>query len=130
MSEEILAETIRKYPVIYDKNKKLHKDKMVVENAWKKVVEEVGVESVDTAKRLFENLKKRFQRRRRKAKGSSGTSTESVAEAKERLKELAYLSWLEPFIIQRKTKSNCPILLREFCLLKPAILLHRLLQMI
>ena len=82
---------------------------MVVQNAWKRVIEEGGLDSMEAAKRLFENLKKCFQRRRSQTKGLSGTSTEFVAEAKERLQELAYLSWLEPFIILRKKpKSNCP----------------------
>ena len=56
MSDELLVEAVRKYPVIYDKKKKGHKDKMMIENAWKKVVEEVGSESSEITKRLFENL--------------------------------------------------------------------------
>ena len=51
-SDEFLAEAVRKYSIIYDKKKKGHKDKMMVENAWKKVAEEVGLESSEIAKRL------------------------------------------------------------------------------
>ena len=36
---EELAEVIRKYPCLYDKSKKEHKDKNVTENAWKEVAE-------------------------------------------------------------------------------------------
>ena len=114
MSDEFLAEAVRKYPIIYDKKKKGHKDKMMVENAWQKVAEEVGLESSEIAKRLFDNLKKKFHRRRRQAAGPSGCSAESVAEPKARLKELAFLSWLEPHVQARQTKSNCPNTFKEY----------------
>ena len=41
-------------------------------------------------------------------KGPSETSTKSMAELKERFRELSYLTWLEPFVTLRSTKSNCP----------------------
>ena len=108
MSDEILAEAVRKYPVIYDKGKKGHKDKTMVLNAWKCVVNECNLEDVPTAQRLFANLKKRFNKRRKNSKGVSGSGLADVADAKERLKELHFLSWLEPHVSLRETKSNCP----------------------
>lgn len=106
--DEILAEAVRKYPVIYDKGKKGHKDRTMVLNAWKAVVQEAGLEDVATAQRLFGNLKKRFNKRRRNSKGVSGSGLADVAQAKERLKELHFLAWLEPHVSLRETKSNCP----------------------
>ena len=38
---EELAEVIRKYPCLYDKSKKEHKDKNVTENAWKEVADQL-----------------------------------------------------------------------------------------
>ena len=46
MSDEKLAEAIRKYPVIYDKREKGHKDKILGPNAWAKVVEGCGLEDL------------------------------------------------------------------------------------
>ena len=105
-SDEMLSEAIRKYPVIYDKGKKGHKNKNMVDNAWKKVIEECGIEDVASAQRLFVNLKKRFNKRRRdlKKKGPSGTGSADLSEAK----EMEYLTWLEPYVILRATKTNCP----------------------
>ena len=60
-SDEMLSEAIRKYPVIYDKGKKGHKNKNMVDNAWRKVIEECGIEDVASAQRLFINLKIMFQ---------------------------------------------------------------------
>ena len=42
--EEILAETVRKYPCLYDKSSVYHKDKRKVANSWRAVTEELGYE--------------------------------------------------------------------------------------
>ena len=57
--EEFLAESVRKYPGLYEKSKKSHKDKLSVINAWKKVGEECEITG-EEAKHSFENLKRRF----------------------------------------------------------------------
>ena len=57
--EEFLAESVRKYPCLYEKSKKSHKDKLSVINAWKKVGEECEITG-EEAKHSFENLKRRF----------------------------------------------------------------------
>ena len=38
MDEESLGEAVRNYPVIYDKQMRDHKDRNVVNNAWKEIV--------------------------------------------------------------------------------------------
>ena len=100
------CQAVRKYPIIYDKSRKRHKDKIAVGNAWIEIAEECEIESVERAKHLFEDLKRRFAKRRRKVKGPSAKSTTS--EAKERFRELSYLTRLEPFVTLRFTKSTCP----------------------
>lgn len=105
--DEILSEAVRKYPCLYDKGKKSHKDKLTTINAWKKVGEECQI-SHEEAKRSFENLKRRFAKRRKKINGPSGSSTSEMADAKDKYRELAYLAWLEPHTQLRSTKTNCP----------------------
>ena len=39
--KEQLAEAVRTYPCLYDKNKKEYKDKNVCENDWAKVIEKL-----------------------------------------------------------------------------------------
>ena len=39
--KEQLAEAVRTYPCLYDKNKKEYKDKNVCENVWGKVIEKL-----------------------------------------------------------------------------------------
>ena len=65
VSDEQLAESVRKYAIIYDKGRSGHKDKLAVENAWHCVAKECKISEVKVAKRLFDNLKKRFNKRRR-----------------------------------------------------------------
>ena len=86
--EEKLAETIRKFPVLYDKSQSLYEYKNIVNNAWKEVANECGVETPAQAKKQFDNLKKCLSKRRRKAKGPSGASAAPVDTPKERLREL------------------------------------------
>ena len=42
--EEFLAESVRKFPCLYDKSCKEYREKDRVANAWKKVEEELGYE--------------------------------------------------------------------------------------
>ena len=87
--DERLAEAVRGYPVIYDKSHAGHKDNLQKENAWKLIVEECSIEDVKTAKRLFDNLKKRYNKRRKNLKevDVSGTSRKKVEKAKKELDE-------------------------------------------
>lgn len=64
----------------------------------------------DRAKQLFENLKKRFSKRRNDLKKAerSGTSTSAVEKAKESMREYSFLVWLIPYIKLRATKTNVP----------------------
>ena len=108
LEDEQLSDAVREYPVLYSKSNALHKDRTVVSNAWTKVAEVCNLETPELAKKNFENLKKRFSKRRKESTGPSGTGRESVAEAKERLRELSFLAWLAPHVQLRQTKTNCP----------------------
>ena len=107
VSDETLTEAIRKYPIIYNKNTKGYKDTHGKKKmAWEKVVKECGLSDVAEGIRLFENIKKKFNTRRRSSKGPSGSGTADVSSQQEDFKDMAYLSWLAPHVKLRKTKSN------------------------
>ena len=42
--DENLAEEVRKYPCLYNKSSKDHKSKTAVENAWKQIESDLGLE--------------------------------------------------------------------------------------
>ena len=66
LNKEKLAENIQNFPVIFYKMDKSHKEKDVVENAWRAVVENVDfVESSKEAKTIFDNLKKRYNKKKK-----------------------------------------------------------------
>lgn len=46
VSDEFLSETIRRFPVLYHKNAKGHRDKLIVRNAWEEVVKTCGLEDI------------------------------------------------------------------------------------
>ena len=61
-SDEEIAEAVREYPCLYDKARKGHCDRDLVKNCWLKVAEKCGFEDEEEAKRLFNNLKKRYNK--------------------------------------------------------------------
>ena len=64
-SDEKMAIIMEKYPTLYSKADPGHKDKTLNNNVWKSAAQEMGVDVV-TIQRLFKNLKKRYNERRRK----------------------------------------------------------------
>ena len=46
--DEILSESVRKYPALYDKTNPSFKDRMKKNNAWENVAEELNVEGGGT----------------------------------------------------------------------------------
>ena len=44
LENEEIANSVKKYPCLYDKGDKFYKDKRAKKNAWHKVEEEVGME--------------------------------------------------------------------------------------
>ena len=106
VSEEIFTEVVRKYPVIYAKTSKGHRDKRMVENAWKEVIEECQIKSIEEAKKWFLNIKKRFGKRRKCSKGPSGSGKKDVDGAVADYQDMAYLAWLAPHMQSRNTKTN------------------------
>ena len=61
-----MAEAVRQFPVLYDKSDPGHKDKNIIANAWKEVVSTCSeyVADENEAKTLFENLKKRYNKKK------------------------------------------------------------------
>ena len=60
------------------------------------------------AKTLFENLKKRYNKKKNIVKKAdrSGTSASEKAKAKKIFEPYKYLQWLEQFIVPRPSRSN------------------------
>ena len=57
VDEEKLSETVRNFPVLYDKSKKGYKGRDAVQNAWTEVARSLDfIEHWDDAKNLFENF--------------------------------------------------------------------------
>ena len=50
--------------------------------------------------------KKKFNVRRKNSKGPSGSGAADMSAQQEDFKDMAYLSWLAPFVKLRQTKSN------------------------
>ena len=100
--DEMLSEAVREYPALYDKSKKGHHDRNLIKNCWIKVAEVCGLEDDNEANRLFGNLKKRYNQARSKAKLPSG----SAPKYSKKWESYAYLSWLNPYIVLRSTKTN------------------------
>ena len=44
LEDEEIANSVKKYPCLYDKGDKFYKDKRAKKNAWHKAEEEVGME--------------------------------------------------------------------------------------
>ena len=62
----------------------------------------------DTAQKLFENLKKRYSKRRQAVlkASKSGSGRSDVAIVNDQLKDYEFLAWINPFIKTRRSKSN------------------------
>eukprot|EP00794_Sanderia_malayensis_P006944 gene6944-7724_t len=106
--DEKLSEAVRNYPCLYDKSRTDYKDKNITNNAWNKVADEAAIENGERAKQLFDNMKKRFSKRRNDLKKAerSGTSSDAVEKAREKANEFRFLTWLVPYIKLRATKTN------------------------
>ena len=62
-----------------------------------------------TAQKLFEALKKKYSKKRLKFKQvshKSGSGRKDVEDAEEQLNDFGFMSWLDPYIRPRKSKSN------------------------
>lgn len=61
-----------------------------------------------TAQKLFENIKKRYSKRRQAVlKASrSGSGRNDVETVENQLKDYEFMAWINPFIKTRKSKSN------------------------
>ena len=65
VDEDTLSETVRNFPLLYDKSKKGYKERDAVQNTWTEVARSLDViEKWDDAKNVFENFKKRYLKKR------------------------------------------------------------------
>ena len=102
-TDEEFTEIIRGFPILYNKNEKGYRDINVVRNAWKKVVENCGEnvaelneenvgELVVEAQKRFINIKKRFNSKRKKAKGPSGSGVADLEDASRKFQDMIAVS--------------------------------------
>ncbi|XP_068732649.1 uncharacterized protein [Montipora capricornis] len=106
--DETFAEVVRNYRVLYDKECKDFKDKNKKLQAWEKVANEMGM-TKDDAQTYFRNMRNKYSREKKKLGKAkvSGAGQDDVTEVKKDLSGMyPYLQWLEPYIVERKTKSN------------------------
>ena len=76
-------------------------------NAWKAVEEAVGLEDGEGQK-LFENIKKKYSKKRiqlKKAK-QSGAGRDDIDMFHKHLDEYSFLAWLDPYMKMRDTTTN------------------------
>ena len=110
-SDVELSEEVRKYPALFDKSSPDYHNNTIVENCWNRVQRQLGFENWKEAKEEFRKLRKRFKKQRLKTENAnmSGTSTAEKVLACGGAEEMSgweFLSWLQPFITTRQTKSN------------------------
>lgn len=137
--DELLSLEIQKYACIYDKSHSGHKEKDRVQNAWNsidaaleltegkayscysfyhfgnlhvvlKTIYVLFFNFIGEAKRRFENLKKRYSKKKKAFKmatrSGAGGREANVAEAE--MKNYDFLSWLSPYLRLRDTENNLP----------------------
>ena len=92
---------------------KAHKENNVVENAWEEISKALDfVESSTKCKLHFDNMKKRYVKKRndvRKA-DKTGTSLAEKEKAENAFIPYKFLQWMDPFIATRSSKTNIPSL--------------------
>ena len=66
------------------------------------------IPSGEEAEKAFNKLRDRYVRARKRVRSvtSSGVKAKTVINAENRLKEMAYFTWIEEFIKPRKGKNN------------------------
>ena len=60
LEDEEIANSVKKYPCLYDKGDKFYKDKRAKKNAWYKVEEEMGMEEDKIIRNLCFSLSNTF----------------------------------------------------------------------
>lgn len=105
--EEMLAEIVKMYPVLYDKQVKGYKEKDVITHVWEDVAKALDfVENSTKAQSLFINLKKKYQRKRRELKESQSGPSEAVTRAEKALRPYEFLNWLDDFFLTRQGRRT------------------------
>ncbi|XP_013887091.1 transcription factor Adf-1 [Austrofundulus limnaeus] len=102
--EDKLIVAVCNTPIIYDRSSVLYRDRNKKELAWRRVSEEVGA-SVEDCRRRWKTLRDTYAKVVQKVnKRRSG----SAASNGEKWKYMAVMSFLQPFLSPRETKSRKP----------------------
>eukprot|EP00794_Sanderia_malayensis_P007441 gene7441-8263_t len=110
--EEKLANLVRKYPCLYDKNDKHYRDVAVRQRAWSEVAIEMDFATDEEAEIHWVNLRTRFTRQRKAAKFFESSQEKALNDGvmtnptTPNLDVYHLLSWLDEFVLSRKRLSN------------------------
>lgn len=102
-----LADEVRKYPCLYDKQNHAYRRNDPNMEPWGLVSNACDwIPNADEACRLFEVLKKRYSKKKMDFRRANffATSSELVNKTKEELEKYQFMSWMEPHIRHRTVK--------------------------
>ena len=109
LEEEKLSETVRNFPVLYDKSHTGYKERDAVKNAWTEVANSLEfIEDWHDAKNSYEIFKKRYLKKRNllRKTDKSGTSSASVEKAQRDFNPYQFFSWIDIYLRPRESKTN------------------------
>lgn len=107
LNEELLIETVRMYPILYDLSHKHYHDVTQRENAWMEISSTLK-HSVFECKRKWNSLRDSFRKalRKRKSKGGQQTKVTKLWKYEENM------AFVSPFLTEREQSSS---LSQAFC---------------
>ena len=88
-----------------------YKEKDAIANSWNNVVSDVEfLNDVNEARVYWENLRKRYNKKRNELKKAdkSGTSFFEKEKARKAFQPYAFLQWIDRFIGTRSSRNNLP----------------------
>eukprot|EP00794_Sanderia_malayensis_P017306 gene17306-19039_t len=97
-----LAAEVRKHPCLYNRNFSGYKKEEPSSKAWQAIGDVLGLDK-DVCARKFENLKKRYSKKRCTAK--KARDPVSIAKAKKTLESYSFLKWLNLHIRIREVTT-------------------------
>eukprot|EP00795_Rhopilema_esculentum_P010066 gene10066-18713_t len=116
VNKELLIESVRKYPCLYDTSRKDYKDDSIRENAWKIVCidalnhvkedQKLLNEDIAMLKRVFKNLRDRYMKMKKEYKPSGSAGGVPLEPS---WPFFAQLQFLDPFLKHRPTTSNLQV---------------------
>ncbi|KAL4096404.1 hypothetical protein QTP88_021366 [Uroleucon formosanum] len=105
--EEILIESVRKNPILYDSADSKHKDIILKDEIWKDIGLKIG-KSGDECKKRWKNIRDTYNRNKRKL------GTGSARTSKKKWPLAAHISFLDGVECERSSSSNATMIDESF----------------